>query len=164
MGEKMKIFKGMIVLCGFMVIFVTGCASIIKGGGSQAVNLRSEPAGAKCAVFDNVTGDNIANVITPNVINLDRGKGYFKYAKYNVSCAGDNVVAQNGTIEGYVNGWYMGGNLIFGGLIGYLIVDPATGAMWNLEPEVFMVNFNDPSKSILARVVTADNTAPTERK
>ncbi|MDY5520178.1 hypothetical protein, partial [Campylobacter lanienae] len=27
------------------------------------------------------------------------------------------------------------GNFIFGGLLGWLIVDPATGAMWNLKPE-----------------------------
>ena len=28
------------------------------------------------------------------------------------------------------------GYLIFGGLLGYLIVDPATGAMWNLTPQL----------------------------
>ena len=32
------------------------------------------------------------------------------------------------------NGWYLAGNFIFGGLLGWLIVDPATGAMWNLKP------------------------------
>jgi hypothetical protein len=33
-----------------------------------------------------------------------------------------------------VNGWYVG-NVIFGGLVGFLIVDPLTGAMWVLEPK-----------------------------
>ena len=33
-----------------------------------------------------------------------------------------------------VSGWYFG-NLVFGGLIGMLIVDPLTGAMYNLEPK-----------------------------
>lgn len=32
-----------------------------------------------------------------------------------------------------MNGWYIG-NLLFGGIIGLLIVDPATGAMWTLIP------------------------------
>jgi hypothetical protein len=32
-------------------------------------------------------------------------------------------------IEGDANAWYIAGNLVFGGLIGWLIVDPATGAM-----------------------------------
>ncbi len=33
-----------------------------------------------------------------------------------------------------MSGWYWG-NLLFGGLIGMLAVDPATGAMWNIAPE-----------------------------
>jgi hypothetical protein len=33
-----------------------------------------------------------------------------------------------------VNGWYFG-NIIFGGLIGLLAVDPATGAMYTLKPD-----------------------------
>jgi hypothetical protein len=33
-----------------------------------------------------------------------------------------------------VSGWYFG-NVVFGGLIGMLIVDPLTGAMYNLTPE-----------------------------
>ncbi|MFO0795295.1 MAG: hypothetical protein U0586_14690 [Candidatus Brocadiaceae bacterium] len=32
-------------------------------------------------------------------------------------------------------GWYIGGNIFFGGLIGYLAVDPATEAMWALTPK-----------------------------
>jgi hypothetical protein len=36
-------------------------------------------------------------------------------------------------VEGQVNGWYFG-NIIFGGLIGLLAVDPATGAMYTLQP------------------------------
>ena len=32
-------------------------------------------------------------------------------------------------------GWYLVGNFFMGGLIGYLIIDPLTGAMWNLTPK-----------------------------
>lgn len=35
-----------------------------------------------------------------------------------------------------LNGWYLFGNLFFGGLLGYLVVDPLTGAMWTLDEEV----------------------------
>ena len=37
-------------------------------------------------------------------------------------------------ISARIGGWYAFGNLLFGGLIGYLIVDPITGAMWTLTP------------------------------
>ncbi|HEY5968354.1 MAG TPA: hypothetical protein VIU35_10260, partial [Chitinophagaceae bacterium] len=46
-------------------------------------------------------------------------------------------------VECKLNGWYFG-NLLIGGLIGLLIVDPATGAMYRLESkdiyEVFTEN------------------------
>ena len=38
------------------------------------------------------------------------------------------------TIEKQLDGWYIG-NILFGGLIGLLIVGPATGAMWKLPSE-----------------------------
>ena len=33
-----------------------------------------------------------------------------------------------------MNGWYFG-NILFGGLIGMIAVDPATGAMYTLQPK-----------------------------
>jgi len=38
-------------------------------------------------------------------------------------------------INSSVDGWYFG-NILVGGLIGMLIVDPATGAMYNLPERV----------------------------
>jgi hypothetical protein len=35
-----------------------------------------------------------------------------------------------------MDGWYIG-NILFGGLIGILIVDPLTGAMWKLDDVVY---------------------------
>ena len=34
-----------------------------------------------------------------------------------------------------MDGWYIG-NIVFGGLIGWLVVDPASGAMWKLQDSV----------------------------
>ena len=36
-----------------------------------------------------------------------------------------------------LNGWYIG-NLLFGGLIGFLIVDPLTGAMYRFDDYVYV--------------------------
>jgi len=47
-------------------------------------------------------------------------------------------------IEGTMDGWYIG-NLLFGGILGFLVIDPATGAMWKL-PNIESVNL-DPSVS-----------------
>src|SRR5436305_14092712 len=37
-------------------------------------------------------------------------------------------------VHATINGWYFG-NLAFGGVIGMLVVDPLTGAMYTLEPD-----------------------------
>jgi hypothetical protein len=45
-------------------------------------------------------------------------------------------VVQSVPLTAKINGWYFG-NLLFGGIIvGMLIVDPATGAMWTLKDTV----------------------------
>jgi hypothetical protein len=46
-----------------------------------------------------------------------------------------------------LDGWYIG-NIVFGGLIGMLIVDPATGAMWKIENEHISENLQ-PSQTNL---------------
>ncbi len=45
----------------------------------------------------------------------------------------EGYVKQVVSIESRVDGWYIVGNLFFGGLLGYLIIDPATGTMWTLN-------------------------------
>ena len=40
---------------------------------------------------------------------------------------------QSQTLQSSMDGWYWG-NFLFGGLIGMLAVDPATGAMYKLPP------------------------------
>jgi hypothetical protein len=36
-----------------------------------------------------------------------------------------------------IDGWYWG-NLLIGGIIGMVFVDPLTGAMWKLDPFIYM--------------------------
>jgi hypothetical protein len=33
-----------------------------------------------------------------------------------------------------ITGWYVLGNIVVGGLVGWLIIDPLTGGMWTLKP------------------------------
>ncbi len=56
-------------------------------------------------------------------------------------------------LEATLDGWYIG-NIIFGGLIGFLIVDPLTGAMWKL-PEQAMTSLPTGETSISPIVADA---------
>lgn len=117
------------VLAGMLA----GCASIVDGG-PQTLSIRSNPADATLSVYDLRKGDKILNVGTPFTATLERGAGYFKKARYRVVIEKEGYEPKEVVIEGTATGWYILGNLVFGGLIGWLIVDPATGAMWKLEP------------------------------
>lgn len=134
-----------------------GCASIIKGG-KQTVELKSIPQGANCDVYNVKTNDRISTVTTPTVLTLERGGGYFRSAKYSIRCDLPNYTPQQALLDGDLNGYYLGGNILLGGLIGWLIVDPLTGAMYTLQPEMVLVDFQDPTKSQLIKPVTTDNT------
>lgn len=77
----------------------------------------------------------IASGVTPATITLSSSEGYFKPAKYTIEFRRNGVV-QSVPLSAKINGWYFG-NLLFGGIIvGMLIVDPATGAMWTLSDTV----------------------------
>jgi len=124
----LKIFT----ICLFLVMF-SSCASIIKGG-DQVMNIKTDPAQAKCVISNLRSGQEVANLTTPSATVLKKGDGYFSKGTYKISCEKEGYEKKDVSIEGNLSGWYIG-NIIFGGLIGWFIVDPITGAMWNLEPE-----------------------------
>jgi len=53
-----------------------------------------------------------------------------------------------------VDGWYFG-NVLFGGLIGILIVDPATGAMYTLKPNELNINLISSAVSLIPEELQA---------
>lgn len=108
----------------------TSCASIVSKS-SYNVRLNSSPENAKVEVLDR-DGKQIYTGITPAQVVLKCGSGYFRKAMYTVRYSKDGFLSKEVTIGADVNGWYFG-NIVFGGLIGFLIVDPLTGAMYRLD-------------------------------
>jgi len=60
---------------------------------------------------------------------LNSGAGFFKKESYVIRYELDGYPTREIPLEFKVNGWYWG-NLLLGGVIGMLIIDPATGAMY----------------------------------
>ncbi len=118
---------------------VLGCASIVKGS-NQKVYFGSEPEGAKVTVYDE-GGSVVAEGTSPVTLPLKRGAGYFSSAKYKVVFEAQGYDKKEVWLSGSLEaGWYLAGNLLLGGWIGWLIVDPLTGAMWRLAPENVSAN------------------------
>ena len=112
---------------------VWGCASIV-GKSAYLVAITSQPDQADITIADE-TGKTIFNGKTPTTVTLNTKAGYFRGKDYTVTFAKAGYTKHTAQIRRGVSGWYIAGNLFFGGLIGWLIVDPLTGAMWTLEEQ-----------------------------
>jgi len=122
----------------FAALTATGCASIVSES-RYPVSVTSAPSGANYEI-SNEAGSVVSSGVTPNQVTLKAGAGYFDGEKYTVSYRKDGYVPNSETLNTRMNGWYWG-NIVFGGLIGMLIVDPLTGAMYRL-PEGINSNLN----------------------
>jgi len=115
-------------------LYTSSCASIMSGS-SQKIRIESNPTDAQVLIFDQ---DNmkIWDSSTPSTVSLKKGDGYFSGASYRIEITKDGYKKQQIQIDSQLNGgWYIAGNFLVGGLIGWLIVDPMTGGMWTLNPK-----------------------------
>jgi hypothetical protein len=120
----------------FVILFcaaLTSCASIVSHT-HYPVRIDSAPDEASFSVV-NRKGKEVATGVTPQIVTLKAGNGYFKKGIYTIHFNKPGYKESFHILEAHVNGWYFG-NFGFGGVIGFLIVDPATGAMYRLPGEV----------------------------
>lgn len=115
-----------------VAISLTGCASIV-GKNMYPVTFNSHPDEAIIIVKDE-NGKEMYRGKTPTTITLSSGEAYFHPKKYTVTFSKAGYEDQTTEIKANVSGWYFG-NIIFGGIIGLLIVDPLTGNMWKLPTD-----------------------------
>lgn len=112
------------------VLLSTGCATIVSKN-AYPVSIQSNPSGAEFTIT-NRDGIQISQGVTPQTITLKASAGFFKGEKYTITYKKKGFVSKSITLDSAIDGWYIGGNIIFGGLLGWLIIDPATGAMFKL--------------------------------
>src|SRR5213078_4046230 len=131
-----------IITCAFL----SSCASIVSKT-SWPVSIDSSPGGVHVSIT-NKSGKEVFAGKTPLVTKLKSGSGFFSKESYTVVMTCKGFEKRTINLECTVNGWYFG-NLLFGGLIGMLIVDPATGAMYRLEKKDIYEVFKDDKTSQL---------------
>lgn len=113
-------------------LFLSSCASIVSKG-NYPISINSTPSEAKI-VITNKKGVEIYSGNTPANLKLKAGSGFFGKAHYNVKFTKDGYQSRTVPVNFKLDGWYFG-NILVGGLIGMLIIDPATGAMYKLDTE-----------------------------
>ena len=113
-----------------LIMICSSCASIVSKT-RYPVSVDSTPRGADVTIT-NRRGDQVFTGKTPTLVKLKSGAGFFQNAKYNITISKDGFTSKTVELRATLNGWYFG-NFIFGGLLGLLIIDPATGAMYKLK-------------------------------
>ena len=124
----------LLLVTAVAAMVLCGCASIVSRS-DYAVSFRSTPSGATVWVTDE-SGEPVYSGKTPATVTLQAGAGYFKGSKYTAKFSMPGYQDTIVPVMRKLDGWYIFGNFFIGGLIGYLIVDPLTGAMWKLEDRV----------------------------
>jgi len=115
------------------LVTLSGCASI-AGNSSYPVTINSSPSEAKFIV-SNKAGQEVHSGTTPSTVTLKSSAGYFDGERYSVKYSKEGYNDGLSSIDSSLSGWYAG-NLLFGGILGLLVIDPATGAMWKLPENV----------------------------
>ena len=126
--------------------FLSSCASIVSKT-NWPVSIDSKPEGVHVSII-NKRGNEVFTGKTPVVTKLKSGSGFFTKESYTVVMTYNGIEKRTINLECSVNGWYFG-NLIVVGLIGMLIVDPATGAMYKLDRKEVYEVFKENSTSQL---------------
>lgn len=111
-------------------VLLSSCATIF-GKTSYPFRISTTPPGADISITDK-KGREIFKGQTPTTADLKSSAGYFSKATYTVTINARGYKEQVIPVNYTLNGWYFG-NILIGGFIGMLIVDPATGAMWKLS-------------------------------
>ncbi|TRX29713.1 PEGA domain-containing protein [Flavobacterium franklandianum] len=134
-------------------LLLSSCATIISGS-KQNVKFASNPSSATIFIDEVEVGK------TPFELRLARN------SEHDVQIKLDGYQTYQTSLTKKFNAWYLG-NILIGGIIG-LIVDPITGAIYNLSPNEINAKlnegtvFNSTSKGIYIAVVL--NIDPTWKK
>ena len=124
-----------------LYLLISSCATII-GTPIQSVSLNSSPNGARITITDEA-GMSAFSGTTPTTVTLNKHNGqYFGGKHYTIKIEKNGYQSQSLVLNAHVNGWYIAGNFLFGGFIGWLIVDPFNGGMYTLAPEAINANLS----------------------
>jgi len=133
-----------LLFTGVILIF-SSCASIVSKS-SYPISINSTPSEANISIT-NKKGIEIFSGNTPATLKLNSGSGFFGKAQYQVTFSKNGYDSKTVPVDFKLDGWYFG-NLLVGGVIGMLIVDPATGAMYKLDTEFLNENLSASTVSV----------------
>jgi hypothetical protein len=128
--------------CIFALVVVgslglVSCATVMHSG-PETVTITSEPSAAQVTITNLWTHQTVLQATTPAIASLARHAGYMQPARYQIVLEKPGYQSHVLRLEARVDERYFG-NFVAGGPIGFLVIDPLTGAMYALPPRVHAV-------------------------
>jgi hypothetical protein len=109
-----------------------GCATLVRGN-ETVITFHSAPAGASFRVVE-PDGSTTYEGTTPATVSLSTRGGYFRPASYTVLTRLEGYRSKRTEIRAEFDGLLFGNvPLLLPGVVGFLFVDPYTGAMWAFD-------------------------------
>lgn len=121
-----KFCSSVIIAC----LILPSCASIVTKT-SYPISVNSSPQDVEFTI-KNKKGEEVMKSITPATIKLDASTKYMSGERYELTFKHPDYKEKTVYIHSSIEGWYWA-NILLGGLIGMLVVDPLTGAMYKLD-------------------------------
>lgn len=123
-----------ISVAAVVAIMCTACATIV-GQPTQTIPITTTPSDASISITDEA-GVQVFKGTTPTSVTLQKSTGsYWGKKSFTITISKAGFKDQTVAVTASANGWYIAGNLVFGGLIGWFIVDPLNGNMYTLSPD-----------------------------
>lgn len=114
-------------------LLVAGCASLV-GTDKETLTVTSTPPDAQILIIDQ-SGRTVYRGRTPDAVALQKSDDrYWGGKQFTVAISKRGYQTQRVQVDTHPNPLYVGGNWLFGGLIGWLI-DPASGRMSQLSTD-----------------------------
>lgn len=149
------------ILPFIVLIAISSCSTIVSKS-QYPVAIGSTPEDVKFTITDK-NGVVVHSGVTPEQVILSTKGGYFKKPIYNVTYKKRGYDTQTQNLTPTIDAWYWG-NIAFGGLIGFLIVDPITGAMYKLPKEINVsLSSNRHSENRSLNIINIDDLSPSQK-
>jgi hypothetical protein len=126
-----------------LVCMLVGSLGLVSGAtilqsGPEPVTITSEPPDARVTITDLRTHQLLVRASTPVIASLARHAGYMRPARYQVVVEKPGYQPYVLLLQAELEQTYFG-NFVAGGPLGFLVIDPLTGAMYALPLRVHAV-------------------------
>jgi hypothetical protein len=116
---------------------LVSCATVLQSG-PEPVTITSEPPEALVTITNLRTHQRLLRASTPVIAPLARHAGYMRPARYQVVVEKPGYQPYVMLLHAELEHKYFG-NFVAGGPLGFLVIDPLTGAMYALPLRVHAV-------------------------